>query len=240
MTTATPPAPTSPSPLRGAHVHHHLRGSHGRLRHRLLIYFVLGFAVILGLGLVGVLLGGPSQHLCQPYKPCGPLRVMRPLVNETVWRSSRYGFTLEYPGNEVSVARQSPTGVILFTRLSDGNTGTILIQGSSAPSPAQAIQTQIAHLTGVTQLATDTLPADQLLGPSVGYRSGAGAVFTGFLAAPQGVGAQVSLASEAATAGGVTVTVTVGGPSSDAGANTFLYLLGDQIINSVRWPGRAQ
>jgi hypothetical protein len=238
MTTATPPAP-APGSLRGAHVPHHLRGSHGRLRHRLLIYFVGGFAVILGLGVLGTILGGPSQHFCLPYKPCGPLRVMRPLVNQTVWRSSRYGFTLEYPGSVVSVSRQGPTGLILFTRLSDGNTGTILITGSSASSPIQAIRTQIANLTGVTQVATDTLPADLLLGPGVGYRSGAGAVFTGFLASPQGVGTQVELASEAATAGGVTVTVTVAGPSSDSGPNTFLYLLGDQIINSVRWPGKA-
>lgn len=233
MTTATPPAPE----LRGAHTHHHLRGGHGRLRHRLLIYFVVGFGLILGLGAVGAIVGGPSEHLCQPYKPCGLPRVTRPLVNETVWRSRRYGFTLEYPGNEASISQQDATSVTLQTSLSDGTTGTILIQGSSGTSPARAIHSQIANLTGVAQLATNTLPADQLLGPGVGHRPGDGQVFTGFFASPQGVGNQVALASEAATSSGVTVSVTVGGASSDTGANTFLYLLGDQIINSIRWPG---
>lgn len=239
MTTAAPPTATPGAPLRGAHVHHHLRGAHGRLRHRLLIYFVGGFAVILGLGALGTILGGPSERLCRPYRPCGLPRITRPLVNETVWRSARYGFSLEYPGNEVHVSQHDATSLTLQTSLSDGSTGTILIQGSSGNSPGQAIHSQIANLTGVTQLATDTLPAHQLLGGAVGYRPGVGEVFTGFFAAPQGVGSQISLASEAATSRGVTVSVTVGGASSDAGPNTFLYLLGDQIINSIRWPGGA-
>ena len=232
MTTATPPVP-----LRGAHTHHHLRGSHGRLRHRLLIYFVAGFALVLGLGALGAIVGGPSEHLCQPYSPCGLPRVQRPLVNETVWQSAKYGFTLEYPGNQVKISQQDAGSLTLQTGLSDGSTGTILIQGSSGTSPAQAIHSQIANLSGVTQLASDTLPAHQLLGGGVGYRPGVGEVFTGFFASPQGVGAQISLASEAATVGGVTVSVTVGGASSDAGPNTFLYAIGDQIINSIRWPG---
>jgi hypothetical protein len=232
MTTATPPVD-----LRGAHNHHHLRGGHGRLRHRLLIYFMIGFGVIIGLGAIGTIVGGPKQHLCKPYKPCGPLRVMRPLVNETVWQSSKYGFTLEYPGSEVRISQQDAGSVTFQTGLSDGSTGTILVQGSSGVSPAAAIHSQIANLSGVTQVATDTLPADQLLGGGVGYRQGVGEVFTGFFSAPQGVGSQIALFSEAATANGVTVSVTVGGQSSDTGPKTFLALLGDQIINSIRWRG---
>lgn len=232
MTTATPPVP-----LRGAHVHHRLRGGHGRLRHRLLVYFVAVFAVLIGLGALGAIVGGPKQHLCKPYKPCGPLRMMRPLVNQTIWQSSRYGFTLEYPGNAVRISQQDAGSVVLQVGLSDGGTGTILVQGSSGLSPGAAIHSQIANLSGVTQVATDTLPGDQLLGGGVGYRPGAGEVFTGFFAAPQGVGAQVALASEAATLDGVTVSVTVGAPSTDTGSKTFLYLLGDQIVNSIRWRG---
>jgi hypothetical protein len=232
MTTATPPAP-----LRGAHTHHHLRGGHGRLRHRLLIYFGIGFAVIIGLGALGTILGGPSEHLCRPYQPCGVPKAERPLVNETVWRSSRYGFTLEYPGNEASISQQDATHVTLQTRLSDGNVITFLVQGSSGASPVQAIRTQLGSLSGVTQLATDTFPDDQLLGGGVGHRLGAGGVFTGYFAAPQGVGDQIWLASEAATAGGVTVSVIVVAPSSDGGHDSPAAGLGDQIINSVRWPG---
>lgn len=233
MSTATPPVD-----LRGAHVHHHLRGGHGRWRHRLLIYFGVGLAAIIGLGAVGAIVGGPSERLCKPYQPCGPMRVVRPLVNETVWRSTGFGYTLEYPASQASIVQQGPTGVLLASQLPDGNTGAILVQGSPGVSATQAIRNQLSGLTGVTQVATDTLPGDQLLGGGVGYRPGAGQVFTGFSAAPQGVGTEVALASQAATSGGVTISVTVVGPSSDAGPRTFLYQLADQIINSIRWSGR--
>jgi len=233
MSTATPPAS-----LRGAHTHHHLRGGHGRLGRRLLLHFVIALALVIGLGALGAIVAKPSEHLCKPYQPCGPARVVRPLVNETVWRSARFGYTLEYPANEAGIAQQGSAGLVLQSHLPDGNTGTILIHGFAGASPAQAIHDQLSTLTGVTQLATDTLPADQLLGGGVGYRAGAGQVFTGYLAAPQGVGNQVSLATQAATSGGVTISVTVAGVSSDAGPSSFLYQLGDQIVNSIRWPGR--
>jgi hypothetical protein len=87
----------------------------------------------------------------------------------------------------------------------------------------------------VTQVAPDTSAADQLLGGGVGYRPGLGRVFIGYFVAPQGVGEPVALASEAATDGATTVSVVVGGPASEAGPRSFLYALGDAIINSIRW-----
>jgi hypothetical protein len=227
MTASSPPVD-----MRGAHTHHHLRGSHGRLRHRLLIYFVGGFAVILGLGALGTILGGPKQHLCRPYKPCGVPKAMAPLVNETVWRSSRYGYTLEYPGEQFHVAQQGPTGVFLT-----GGAGAVIVQAFSGATLDQAIRTQVTGLGAITQVATDTLPADQVLGAGVGLRPGVGGVYTGFLAAPQGVGQNVSLASEAASAHGLTISVTVVGVSSASGPHSGLYQLGDSIVNSIRWPG---
>lgn len=232
MTTATPPVD-----MRGAHTRHHLRGSHGRLRHRLLIYFAGSLAVIIGLGALGSILGGPKQHLCQPFKPCVVPRVARPLVNETVWQSSKYGYSLEYPGNYLTVVRQSPAGVFLELHLTNGDTAGILVQGSSGTSPAQAIRDQLGGLGGVAQLATDTIPADQLLGADVGNRPGAGRVYTGYLAAPQGVGNQLSLKSEAAKAGGITVSVIVLSASSDADPGSAPAQFGDAVINSIRWPG---
>jgi hypothetical protein len=245
MTVSGQPASAGHAPidLRGAHVHHHLRAGHGRLRHRLLIVFAIGFALIVGLGALGSGISAPSsQPLCHPFKPCGPPRTERPLVNQAVWRSPRYGFSLEYPSNVASVSQQDAGNLVLETNLGNGNTGTILIHGSPAGAGplSRAIDNQLAGLTGVTQVARDTNAADQLLGAGVGYRPGLGRVFTGYFAAPQGVGAPVALASEAATSGGVTVSVIVGGPASEAGAKSFLYALGDEIINSVKWPaGRS-
>ncbi len=234
------PAPAGPPvDLRGAYVHPQLRGGRGRLRHRLLIVFASGFALIVGLAALGAAVGAPkTRPLCRPHRPCAPPRAMRPLINQTVWRSRQFGFSLEYPGNVVSVAGQDAGGLILRADLGSGNTGTILIQGYSrdAGSPARAISRQLANLTGVTQLARDTNEADQLLGSGVGYRPGEGGVSIGYFSAPQGVGQQVALASEAASDGSTTVSVTVGGPSSQTGPRSLLYALGDQIINSIRWP----
>ncbi len=232
MTTATPPVD-----MRGAHTRHHLRGSHGRLRHRLLIYFAGALAVIIGLGALGSILGGPKQHLCRPFTPCVVPRVARPVVNQTVWQSSRYGFSLEYPGNALSVVRQGPAGLFLGLHLNNGHTAAILVQGFSGTSLAQAIRNQIAGLSGITQVATDTLAGDQLLGADVGNLPGAGGVYTGYLAAPQGVGDQVALYSEAARRGGLTISVTVLADSSDSGAHSAPAFFGDVVINSIRWPG---
>jgi hypothetical protein len=135
------------------------------------------------------------------------------------------------------VVRQGPAGVFLELHLNNGHTAGILIQGSRGTSLAQAIREQIGGLGGVTQVATDTIPSDQLLGADVGNRPGAGGVYTGYLAAPQGVGNQVSLKSEAAKAGGVTVSVTVLSASSDADPGSAPAYFGDVVINSIRWPG---
>ena len=223
-----------------AHVTNHLRGGHGRLRHRILVVFVFGFLGLVGLGALGSFIGRPkAQPLCQPYKPCGPPRLIHRLVNETVWRSSHYGFSLEYPRSAVGISEQDAGSVTLQTNLGSGATGTILVQGYPARSGplSRAISSQLGALSGVTQVGPDSNAADQLLGGGVGYRPGLGRVFVGYFAAPQGVGQPVALASEAATHDGVTVSVIVGGPASEAGSKSFLYALGDVIINSIRWPG---
>jgi hypothetical protein len=229
------------SGLRGGYVHPHLRGGHGRLRHRLLVFFGLGFAAILGLGALGSIAGAPSSApLCQPSHPCGgPPSTGRPLVNQTVWRSSQFGFSLEYPGDEATVSGHDAASITLQVDLGNGNAGTILVQGSAASvRPAQAIANQITNLTGVTQLAPDTAAADQLLGSGVGYVPGAGSVHVGYFSSPQGVGQPVNLASEAASHGRATVSVTVGGPAGQTGPSSSLYQMADQIINSVHWSGR--
>jgi hypothetical protein len=227
------------------HHHHHLRGhSHGRLRGRwTLALFVVALGLVVGAGAaVASALGPTTKPLCQPYRECGaPPRVTHALVDETVWRSRRYGYTIEYAGDEASVTGQDPGGLILETRLDGGATGAVVIDAlpASAASPSQAIAHQLGGLQGVSAIARDADPAHQLLGPSVGYLSGAGSTYVGDLPSPQGVGQPVSLASEAASDGHLVIAVTVVGPVHDSGPNSLLYQLADQIINSVRWPGSA-
>ncbi|MGO9752932.1 MAG: hypothetical protein ACLP8S_05355 [Solirubrobacteraceae bacterium] len=225
--------------------HDQRRGvSRGRLRApRLLAVFLISLGLIVGAGAAAATLLAPTtKPLCQPYHPCGsPPQAVHPLIDQTLWRSSSFGFSAEYPGAQTSVAGHNGGGVMLTTKLPDGSTGTILIQGipTAQATPAQAITAQLHGLQGVSQIAADSDPSDQLLGASVGYRSGAGAVYSGDLAAPQGVGQPISLAAEAASDGHLTIAVTVAAPPRDSGPSSYLYQLADQIINSVVWPGGA-
>lgn len=224
--------------LRGTHVNHHLRGLHrGRLRgHLVLVTFMVGLAGAVGLGALAVVLAAPSKGpLCQPYTPCGPPRAGAPLVNQTLWRSSEYGFSLEYPGSLVTVSQRSASGLMLDVELGNSS-GTIVVQGAPAQvTPARAVTAQLANLPGISQISVDSSPADQLLGPGVGYRTGAGGVYTGYQDAAQGVGGEQAIYSQSATDGRVTVTVTVVAPASLAGPKAAISQVADDLINSVRW-----
>lgn len=225
--------------MRGAHVHYHLRGqSLGRLRaRRVLVAYLIGLAVLLGAGAVAVVVAAPgSGPLCQPFKPCGPPISGMPLVNQTVWRSSRYGFKLEYPGQVLALSRQDAAGVTLSLQV--GNSpGTVIVRGTpaAATSPAQAVTSQLAALPGISQLSADTSSADQLLGPGVGYRDGLGGVYTGFEDASQGVGGEQAIYAESATDGRVTITVIAVAPASSAGPKSDIAQVADLVINSIRW-----
>jgi len=118
-----------------------------------------------------------------------------------------------------------------------GTSGAVTVDGfGGGTTPAQAIGDQVRALSGVSQLAGDTNPAHQLLGASVGYLAGAGRVYVGDATSPQG-SQPVSIASEAASDGRVTVSATVVGATGDSGSHSDLYAVADLIINSVSWPG---
>lgn len=242
---APPSAPGGPgTSLRGANISHELRAvTKGRLgSRRALIGFVLALAMIIGVGVAIVAIVAPStKPLCQPYRPCGrPVVLPKPLVNQTVWRSSLYGFTLEYPGDQLQIASQDGAGVALGAQLKDGTSAIIILHGQPASqgSPSQAI-TQELGLIGIGSLAADTNPADAVLGGGVGHQAGAGGAFVGTLASPQGIDVNEGIASEAATNGNLTIVATAIAVTSDAGPQGAPYQLADAVINSVRWPGSS-
>ena len=157
------------------------------------------------------------------------------MIRETPWRSSRYGFSLEYPASVVKVSHQTPSGVVLTVNVG-GKDGAVTVQGFRAgTTPAEAISDQVGGLSGVSQLAADTNSAHELLGAGVGYLAGAGRTYVGDVTSPQG-SQPVSIASEAASNGLVTVSATVVGATGDSGYHSGLYAVADLIINSVRWP----
>jgi hypothetical protein len=194
------------------------------------------FLVLIGLAILTNVLVAPVVVVpCTSGQPCGVPPSVPAVIRETGWRSSRYGFSLEYPASVVKVSQQTPAGVVLAVHVT-GKSGALAIQGFGAgTTPAQAISDQVSGLGGVSQLAGDTNPAHDLLGAGVGYLPGAGRTYVGDVTSPQG-SQPVSIASEAASNGRVTVSATVVGATSDSGSRSGLYAVADLIINSVRWP----
>ncbi|HUA45715.1 MAG TPA: hypothetical protein VMA77_10835 [Solirubrobacteraceae bacterium] len=205
---------------------------------RLVVHvFGLLFLVLIGLSILTNLLVAPVVvSPCASGQPCGAPPTVPAVIRETGWRSSRYGFTLEYPASVVKVSQQTPSGVVLAVNLS-GKGGAVTVEGfGPGTTPAEAISHQVGALGGVSQLAADKNPAHQLLGAGVGYLAGAGRTYVGDATSPQG-SQPVSIASQAASDGRVTVSATVVGATSDSGYRSDLYAVADLIINSVRWHG---
>ena len=216
--------------------------SSGQLgRRRLLIGFGICFAVILGVagGVAALSAPGPRATLCQPYRPCGaPPTLPKPLVNEELWHSPDFGFSVEYPGDQLSVAAQGGSGVALKT-----SNGRVLlgIQGRPAEqgSLSAAISAELDALkSNVLGLASDTDAANALLGSNVGHRGGRGRSYVGYLAGPQGVRQPVRIAIQSASDGAVTITVTAVIASADPNYIRGVYQLADAVFNTVTW--RAQ
>jgi hypothetical protein len=228
-----------PLHFRGVHVHHHLRGrTQGRLRgHLVLVTFIVGLSLAVGIGAVVVALAAPgTAPLCKPYTPCGPATSAMGLVNQTVWRSSQFGFTVEYPAGVLSASDHSGSGVVLD--LQAGNApGSIIVVGepASQATPGRAITAELGKLSGISSLAADTSPADRLLGPAVGYRTGVGGVYTGYADASQGVGGAQTIYAESASDGRVVITVLAISAANDAGPKSAIAQAADLVINSIRW-----
>jgi hypothetical protein len=179
--------------------------------------FGLIFLLLIGFSVLTNLLVGPVVVVpCTNGQPCGAPPTVPAVIRETV-------------------SQQTPSGVVLAVDVA-GRSGAMAIEGfGPETTPAEAISDQVGGLGGVSQLAGDTNPAHQLLGAGVGYVAGAGRTYVGDVTSPQG-SQPVSIASEAASDGRVTVSATVAGATSDSGNRSDLYAVADLIINSVRWP----
>jgi hypothetical protein len=210
--------------------------SGGGLGKRVLHLFLFFFLLLIGLSiLTNLLAAAVVVSTCTSGEPCGAPPTVPAVIRETIWRSSQYGFTLEYPASVATVSQQTPGGVVLTINVS-GKSGAVTVQGFGAgTTPAEAISDQIGGLRGVSQLAGDTNPAHQLLGAGVGYIAGAARTYVGDVTSPQG-SQPASIVSEAASNGRVAVSATVVGDTSDSGSRSDLYAVADLIINSVRWP----
>jgi hypothetical protein len=118
------------------------------------------FLVLIGFSILTNLLVGPVVVVpCTNGQPCGAPPTVPAVIRETGWRSSRYGFSLEYPASVVKVSQQTPSGVVLAVDVA-GKSGAMVIEGfGPETTPAEAISDQVGGLGGVSQLAGDTNPA---------------------------------------------------------------------------------
>jgi Pro-kumamolisin, activation domain/Subtilase family len=210
---------------------------HGRFGPRKIVgMFVTIFVLIVAVNVVVSLLAAVAQSLCTGPQ-CGPPVVSKPVADNQVWRSSRYGYSLEYPGAALSVAQQTSYGVEL--------SGPVTLLFSATPGGPSAVPAAVAAQVSalkpnVFDLARATQAADQLLGPSVGFVSGQGGAYTGNSSSAQGVTKPLYIDVQAASHGGLTIVATAV-TSKDLGATDRMAAdqLADLVINSVEWPGAA-
>jgi hypothetical protein len=214
--------------------------SRGRLGHpRALVGFSLALLLVGGISATIAQLAAPGGSLarCQPSRPCGAPPVLpQPLVNEQVYRSSQLRFTLDYPGNLLTVTQH--TGALVQLAFADGS-GSLLVQGtrSAQTSPPAAVAAEVSNLKArLSGLARDTQHQDALLGINVGYRPGVGGPYLGTFAGPQGPSQTAAIAIQSASDGKVTITTTaVVFHVQDRQAKSNDYQAADAVFNSIRW-----
>ena len=204
---------------------------------------VLGFGVFLGIiavaaVVIGAIAPAGLKARCAADQQCGsPPQLAAPLRNQRVWRSTAYGFTLEYSPAQWHISDQGATGVELT---SDVAPVDLVIKGSTPTSPTELVQSQLSDLRGnVLGLASDPSAADTILGPAVGYRYGAGGAYVGAIDSPQGVQDQALLTVTAASSGQVGIVATTLTTERNASLRRQIYGLADSVINSITWPGET-
>jgi ribosomal protein L32 len=203
----------------------------------------VGFAAFLGiLAVAAIVIGavapaGPKAR-CTPHQQCGaPPQLARPLLNERLWRSTAYGFTLEYAPSQWHISDQGATGVELT---SDVAPVDLLIRGTAPDAPNALVHGALSDLRGnVLGLAGDPSPANAILGPAVGYRYGAGGAYVGAIDSPQGVQDQALVTVTAAASPRVGIVVTTLTTETRASLRRQIYGLADSVINSITWPGET-
>jgi hypothetical protein len=207
-------------------------------RSRTLGFAAFVAALAIALVVIRVIAPANAQPRCAGATQCGqPPQLAAPLRNETVWRSSAYGYQLEYSPTQWRISREGSAGVELTSRVAPV---ALLIRGVSPAAPESLVQAAAADLRGnVLGLASDPAAADRILGPAVGYRYGSGASYVGAIDSPQGVQDQALLTVTAASSSQLGIVVTTLTTETRASLRKQIYGLADSVINSVTWPGQA-
>src|SRR5262249_13404458 len=149
------------------------------------------------------------------------------------------GYLLEFNPNLWTVTDQNDSDVSLELNI-NGITAVVEIRShpiAAGDDDAAAVDDSVGRLArDVLGLARDKKPADQVLEPAVGYRSGAGFAFSGAADTPQGPGSPVTVVVTAAHDDSLLVTFTL---ITDTANKKAAFFLTDSLMNTFRFPSEV-
>ena len=193
---------------------------------------------LLPAGLIALLAGTGCESYFEypPQKPpcvqrCGP-RDVPPLEQPVTYRSSVFGFEVDYP-RRWSSQRQDGTTLVLKTALG----GQFIVSGQRAGrSDQQLVMEMVGGLS--SSRWQDVQALAPIRGAQIGFQSGAGTLYAAIYSPPGGVATRARLAVIAATRGDLSVQVmgidpadTKSSPSGIPEDHAF-----DYVLSQFRWP----
>jgi hypothetical protein len=210
-------------------------------RARFLAFFVGGLAalIVVSIVIVGSVAPGAPKAPCPPGQPCAPPSAPA-LINGKVWRSTEFGFQLEFDRRFWKLDSTDRAGIALVgTRFDE----SLKIRGEHSTDPSGLVVDRLDALRGnLPDLAAINSGPHYLLDPSVGYQRGVGGAYCGTFTSPQGIGTPLDVEVMAATKDGISATVTVISQTcrKQDPSQSPEYYLADQVLNTFRWPSEVQ
>lgn len=183
----------------------------------------------------------PGSPGASPFVPVAtPTSDSPAVVSGAFWKSDAMAYSFEFNGEHFSLNSTGDDIAVL-----NGIDFDAQIRVHAAPasvSPAELIESELALVDRfVLGRAPDTDEYDALLGPSIGYLSGEGAVYSGTLVGSDGTPIEpVGVTILASSDGRITVVVTViaGQPDVRLGSDTHQHAVrqsADHILKTFDW-----
>lgn len=163
------------------------------------------------------------------------------IVVGDVWQSGSLGYSFQYDPNTFGVSQSSDDLVVFDVSFADAQ--VVVVGASGDVSPSQLIQRELSTEIDSFIIARtlDRDPYDQLLGPSIGYTGGEGAVYSGTITGSDGTPvAPAGVTILASTDGRITVAiiVVVAQPDVLMRQDTIQYHVrqaADELLKTFNW-----
>lgn len=175
-----------------------------------------------------------------PSPTATPLSDSPPILSGEVWRSATLGYSFEYDPDSFEILDSDDDTAVFSAVFYDAQ---VIIEATDAStSPAEMIARQLALVDDfVIGRVLDDDEYDALLGPSIGYVRGEGAVYSGTLLARDGTPiAPAGVTVLASTDGRLTVAIViiVATPDARLGAETHQHTVrsvADEFLKTFDW-----